>query len=160
MAVSDSAITKVLPGKPGTPADQRVPLNAGIWRFHPVSQKFEVFAHGTSNPWGLDFNDRGEAFVEACVIPHLWHIIPGGYYQRHGANPHLKAFVQGVTAAAAGAIAGAAFVLGKRAIYDLPTALIAAAAFAALFKLKKAPEPILIGLAGIIGFIAHSLLRG
>ena len=79
-------------GKPGTPDDQRVPINAGIWRFHPVTEKFEVFAWGTSNPWGLDFNDRGEAFCEACVIPHLWHIIPGGYYQRQAGshfNPHI-----------------------------------------------------------------------
>jgi putative membrane-bound dehydrogenase-like protein len=79
-------------GKPGTPDEQRVPLNAGVWRFHPVTEKFEIFAHGTSNPWGLDFNDQGEAFVEACVIPHLWHIIPGGYYQRQAGshfNPHI-----------------------------------------------------------------------
>ncbi len=73
-------------GKPGTPAKERVPLNAGIWRYHPVTKKFEVFAWGTSNPWGLDFNDRGEAFCEACVIPHLWHIIPGGYYQRQAGS--------------------------------------------------------------------------
>jgi putative membrane-bound dehydrogenase-like protein len=79
-------------GKPGTPDKELVPINAGIWRYHPVSRKFEVFAHGTSNPWGLDFNDRGEAFCEACVIPHLWHIIPGGYYQRQAGshfNPHI-----------------------------------------------------------------------
>ncbi|WP_193214075.1 PVC-type heme-binding CxxCH protein [Luteolibacter marinus] len=79
-------------GKPGTPDEQRVPINAGIWRFHPVTRQFEVFAWGTSNPWGLDFNDRGEAFCEACVIPHLWHIIPGGYYQRQAGshfNPHI-----------------------------------------------------------------------
>ena len=79
-------------GKPGTPDEPRVPLNAGVWRFHPVTEKFEIFAHGTSNPWGLDFNDQGEAFVEACVIPHLWHIIPGGYYQRQAGshfNPHI-----------------------------------------------------------------------
>ncbi|WP_367871418.1 PVC-type heme-binding CxxCH protein [Luteolibacter sp. Populi] len=79
-------------GKPGTPDAERVPLNAGIWRFHPVTRKFEVFAWGTSNPWGLDFNDRGEAFCEACVIPHLWHIIPGGYYQRQ-AGSHFNPYI-------------------------------------------------------------------
>ncbi|MCW1885060.1 c-type cytochrome [Luteolibacter flavescens] len=77
-------------GKPDTPDDERVPLNAGIWRYHPVSRKFEVFAHGTSNPWGLDFNDWGDAFIEACVIPHLWHIIPGGYYQRQAGSHFNK----------------------------------------------------------------------
>ncbi len=79
-------------GKPGTADGERVPINAGIWRYHPVTRDFEIVAHGTSNPWGLDFNDWGEAFIEACVIPHLWHIIPGGYYQRQAGshfNPHI-----------------------------------------------------------------------
>ena len=64
-------------GKPGTPDKDRVPINAGIWRYHPTKHVFEVFAHGTSNPWGLDFDEHGQAFVEACVIPHLYHIDPG-----------------------------------------------------------------------------------
>jgi putative membrane-bound dehydrogenase-like protein len=74
--------THSLVGAPGTPDEQRVPLNAGVWRFHPVRHEFEVFAHGTSNPWGLDFDARGEAFATACVIPHLWHVVPGARYQR------------------------------------------------------------------------------
>lgn len=69
-------------GRPGTPDEQRTPLNAGIWRFHPVRREFEVFAWGTSNPWGVDFNDHGQAFATACVIPHLWHVIQGARYQR------------------------------------------------------------------------------
>src|SRR5207248_1335682 len=56
-------------GKLGTPEGQRVPINAGIWRYHPTRHVFEVFAHGTSNPWGLDFDEHGQAFCEACVIP-------------------------------------------------------------------------------------------
>jgi len=85
-------------GKPGTPDAQRVPINAGIWRYKPEASrgkpgmmggKFEVFAHGTSNPWGLDFNDQGQAFVEACVIPHCFHIIQGGRYHRQ-AGPHFN----------------------------------------------------------------------
>jgi chromate transporter len=99
------------------------------------------------------------ASIGVFVPCYLFVILPAPYYQRYGANPHLKAFVQGVTAAAAGAIGGAAFVLGRRAIYDVPTALIAVAAFAALFKLKKAPEPLLIAAAGVIGFVVHSFLR-
>ncbi len=78
-------------GKPGTPEDKRIPINAGIWRYHPVRHVFEVFAHGTSNPWGIDFNEYGQAFATACVIPHLYHIIPGGRYQRQAGqhyNPH------------------------------------------------------------------------
>ncbi len=69
-------------GKPGTPDNQRTPLNAGIWRYHPTKHVFEVFAHGTSNPWGLDFNDIGQAFCEACVIPHCFHVIQGARYER------------------------------------------------------------------------------
>ncbi|REK10270.1 MAG: DUF1080 domain-containing protein [Planctomycetota bacterium] len=74
--------THSLVGKPGTPEDDRTRINAGIWRYHPTRHEFEVFAHGTSNPWGVDFNDYGQAFCTACVIPHLYHIIQGGRYQR------------------------------------------------------------------------------
>ena len=78
-------------GKPGTPDDKRTPLNAGVWRYHPQRHEFEVFAHGTSNPWGVDFNEKGDAFITACVIPHLYHVIPGARYQRQAGNhfnPH------------------------------------------------------------------------
>jgi putative membrane-bound dehydrogenase-like protein len=71
-------------GKPGTADEQRVPLNAGVWRYHPTRHEFEVFAHGTSNPWGVDFNEHGQAFITACVIPHLYHMVQGGRYQRQG----------------------------------------------------------------------------
>lgn len=79
-------------GKPGTPDEQRTPMNAGVWRYHPTRHEFEVFAWGTSNPWGVDFDDRGQAFITACVIPHLYHMIQGGRYQRQGGqhfNPHV-----------------------------------------------------------------------
>ncbi len=69
-------------GKPGTPDAERVALNCGVWRYHPITEKFEVFALGTTNPWGLDFDERGEAFITNCVIKHLWHVIPGAHYQR------------------------------------------------------------------------------
>ncbi|MBM4068130.1 MAG: DUF1080 domain-containing protein [Planctomycetes bacterium] len=84
-------------GKPGTPDDKRIPINAGVWRYHPTRHVFEVFAHGTSNPWGLDFNDMGQAFVSACVIPHAFHIIQGGRYHRQAGghfNPHTYADIQ------------------------------------------------------------------
>src|SRR5262245_19840921 len=84
-------------GKPGTPDKDRVPINAGIWRYHPVRHEFEVYAHGTSNPWGIDFNDRGQLFCEACVIPHCYHVIQGGRYQRQAGshfNPYTYADIQ------------------------------------------------------------------
>ncbi len=71
-------------GKPGTPDEERIPLNCAVWRYHPLRHEFDVFAHGTSNPWGVDFNDYGQAFITACVIPHLYHIIDGARYQRQG----------------------------------------------------------------------------
>src|SRR5262249_5619809 len=74
-------------GKPGTPEAQRIPLNAAIWRYHPKKHTFEVFAHGTSNPWGVDFDARGQAFLTACVIPHLYHMIDGGRYERQAGAP-------------------------------------------------------------------------
>ncbi|OYW77891.1 MAG: hypothetical protein B7Z37_01990 [Verrucomicrobia bacterium 12-59-8] len=78
-------------GKPGTQDDQRKPINAGIWRYHPVRHEFEIFAEGTSNPWGLDYDQYGEFFVTACVIPHLYHIVPGGRYQRQ-AGQHFNPY--------------------------------------------------------------------
>lgn len=78
-------------GKPGTPDEKRVPINAGIWRYHPTRHQFEVFAEGTSNPWGIDFNDRGQAFETACVIPHLYHMIQGARYQRQ-AGTHFNPY--------------------------------------------------------------------
>ncbi len=81
--------THSLVGKPGTPQERRVPLNAAIWRYHPTRHVFEVFAHGTSNPWGVDFNDLGQAFCTACVIPHLYHVIQGARYERQ-AGQHFN----------------------------------------------------------------------
>lgn len=79
-------------GKPGTPQKDRVPLNAAVWRYHPLKKDFEIFAWGTSNPWGIDFNDEGQMMMTACVIPHLWHVIQGGRYHRQSGrhfNPHI-----------------------------------------------------------------------
>jgi len=78
-------------GRPGTQESERVKINAGIWRYHPVRHEFEVFSEGTSNPWGVDFNDLGHAFQTACVIPHLYHVIPGARYQRQ-AGQHFNPY--------------------------------------------------------------------
>ncbi|HEX3147723.1 MAG TPA: PVC-type heme-binding CxxCH protein [Gemmataceae bacterium] len=81
-------------GKPGTPDKDRVPLNCGVWRYHPTRHIFEVFSEGTSNPWGLDYNENGEFFIEACVIPHCFHMIQGGRYLRQAGqhfNPYTYA---------------------------------------------------------------------
>lgn len=69
-----------------------VDINGGVWRYHPTKDKFEVVAHGFSNPWGIDYDAKGQLFISACVIPHLWHVIPGGIYHRQGGqhfNPYI-----------------------------------------------------------------------
>ena len=60
------------------------PLTCAMYRIHPRTREFQVFCEGTSNPWGIAFNDEGEAFVSACVIDHLWHLVETGYYHRQG----------------------------------------------------------------------------
>jgi len=73
-------------------AREPVDINGGVWRYHPLKDRFEAVAHGFSNPWGIDHDAHGQLFVTACVIPHLWHVIPGGVYQRQGGshfNPHV-----------------------------------------------------------------------
>jgi putative membrane-bound dehydrogenase-like protein len=58
------------------------PFDAAMFRIHPRTREFQVFARGVSNPWGIAFNEDGEAFISACVIDHLWHITETGYYRR------------------------------------------------------------------------------
>ena len=70
-------------------------------------------------------------------------------------SQQVKAFVQGVTAAAVGAIAGAAYILARRSLVDLPTAIIAIATLALLLAIKRIPEPVLILSAGAIGVLLH-----
>lgn len=60
------------------------PLTCAMFRIHPRTREFQVFCEGTSNPWGIAFNDEGDAFISACVIDHLWHLVETGYYHRQG----------------------------------------------------------------------------
>jgi chromate transporter len=95
----------------------------------------------------------------AVFLPcYLLVVIPAKYFRRSVHDPRVKAFVDGVTAAAAGAIAGAAFVLGRRAVFDLPTVLIAGGALAVLPRIKGAAEPLAIVAAGVIGIVVRTLL--
>ncbi len=88
------------PGEP-FPEDllekEGVDINGGVWRYHPVKDRFEVVAHGFSNPWGIDYDAKGQLFISACVIPHLFHVIPGGIYHRQGGrhfNPYVYSDIQ------------------------------------------------------------------
>ena len=69
-----------------------VEINGGVWRYHPTKDRFEVVAHGFSNPWGIDYDAKGQLIMTACVIPHLWHVIPGGIYHRQGGQ-HFNPYV-------------------------------------------------------------------
>ncbi|RME29180.1 MAG: hypothetical protein D6800_02960, partial [Candidatus Zixiibacteriota bacterium] len=68
-------------GVPGTPDERRVPIDGGIWRFHPQRRVVEVLCHGTVNPWGHDWDAQGELFFINTVIGHLWHAIPGSHFK-------------------------------------------------------------------------------
>jgi chromate transporter len=90
---------------------------------------------------------------------YLFTILPAPWFKRHRDNPQLKAFVDGATASATGAIAGAVIVLGARAIIDLPTAIIALVSFALLWRFKIS-EPIMVMVSGMVGLILWPLLQG
>jgi len=88
---------------------------------------------------------------------YLFVIIPAPYYRRWARIPQIKSFVDGVTAAATGAIAGAAYVLGRRAIVDVPTVVIFAVTLLVLTRLRKVPEPLVIVAAGAAGLALRTL---
>ena len=90
---------------------------------------------------------------------YVFTIIPAPWFRRNRDNTQLKAFVQGATAAAIGALAGAVVVLAYRAIYDLPTAAVALVSLAVLWRFKV-PEPILVAAAGVVGLIVWPLVKG
>jgi chromate transporter len=87
---------------------------------------------------------------------YLFVVIPAPFYERVAGNPRLKAFVDGVTAAATGAIAGAVYVLARRAIVDVPTVLIFAATLACLVWLKRVPEPVVIAVVGLVSILLRA----
>ena len=95
------------------------------------------------------------ATLAVFLPPYLLVVFVAPYYRRFAQNRQVKAFVQGVTAAAVGAIAGAAIILSRRALVDVPTVLIAVITFAALLCFRKIPEPILILAAGVVGIALH-----
>ncbi|MEM1441758.1 MAG: PVC-type heme-binding CxxCH protein [Verrucomicrobiota bacterium] len=80
-------------GVPGTPDEERIPIEGGIWRFHPERKTFEVLTHGTTNPWGHDWDRHGELFFINTVNGHLWHGIAGAHFtESFGADPNPWAY--------------------------------------------------------------------
>ena len=96
----------------------------------------------------------------ATFLPcYFLTIIPAPYFKKHGKHPAIVAFVDGVTAAAIGTIAGAVIVLGKRSITDLSTVLLAVTTVALIWKFKKLPEPVIVAMAAVIGLLIYPSSR-
>jgi chromate transporter len=104
----------------------------------------------------------GATVAAAAVFVPCWlvTIVLAPFYSRLATNRTLAAFVSGVTAAACGALIGAVVVLGRRAIYDVPTALVALAAGVVLWRMRRVPEPALIACAGAAGLVLRATVRG
>ena len=81
-------------GKPGTPRDKRVPVNAAVWRYHPVSHTFEIYSHGGSNQWGLDYNADGALFMTHCRSSWgrgpVSQVIRDGHYWTQNNSAHAE----------------------------------------------------------------------
>ncbi len=96
----------------------------------------------------------------ATFIPcYLFTVIPAPYFKKYGKLPGVLAFVDGITAAAIGAITGSVIVIAKRSIIDIPTVLIALATVALLWKFKKLQEPVIVAGAAILGLIIYPLVH-
>jgi chromate transporter len=96
----------------------------------------------------------------ATFIPcYLFTVIPAPYFKKYGKLPGVIAFVDGITAAAIGAISGSVIVIAKRSIIDIPTALIALVTIILLLRFKKLQEPAIIAAAAIAGLILYPLMH-
>lgn len=96
----------------------------------------------------------------ATFLPcYLLTILPAPYFKKHGRHPALRAFVDGITAAFIGAIAGAVVVLAQRSVVDVPTALLALGAGFALWRYKMVKEPVIVLAAALLGLVAYPLMH-
>ncbi|HJT73792.1 MAG TPA: chromate transporter [Chitinophaga sp.] len=105
-------------------------------------------------------------FPGACVAAfatffpsYLFTVLPAPYFRKYGKHPGIKAFVDGVTAAAIGAISGAVIVLGKRSLTDAYTVGMALLTVLVLWRFKKIPEPVVILVAAFAGILLKSILN-
>ncbi len=119
----------------------------------PVVITVGFIGYLVAGPWGA------VVAAAATFIPcYLFTVIPAPYFKKYGKHPAIKAFVDGVTAAAIGAIAGAVLVLAKRTLTDIPTVVIALITAALLFRFKKLQEPLVILAAALIGLVLRLIV--
>jgi chromate transporter len=116
----------------------------------PVVITVAFIGYLVAGPWGAVF-----AAIGVFLPCYLFVVIPAPYFRRLADNPRVRAFVDGVTAAATGSIAGAAFVLGRRALIDVTTVALAIATWLVFSRFKKLPEPLVILAAGVAGLLLH-----
>jgi chromate transporter len=90
---------------------------------------------------------------------YLFTVLPAPYFKKYGRLPAVKAFVDGITAAAVGAITGSVIVIARRSVIDWPTALIALATVLLLWRFRKLPEPVIVAAAALIGLALYPLLH-
>jgi chromate transporter len=105
------------------------------------------------------FAGAGVAATATFLPAYLFTILPAPYFKRYGRRPDIKAFVDGVTTAAIGAIGGAVLVLGRRSVVDLPTAAVALVALAVLWR-WRIPEPLIVLIAAGLGLILFPRTHG
>ncbi|SAK83050.1 chromate transporter [Caballeronia fortuita] len=105
-------------------------------------------------------------FAGACVaalgtfLPcYLFTVLPAPYFKKYGKLPAVKAFVDGITAAAVGAITGSVIVIARRSIVDWPTVLLALVTALLLWRFKKLQEPVIVSAAALTGLVAYPLIR-
>jgi chromate transporter len=97
----------------------------------------------------------------ATFLPcYLFTVIPAPYFKKYGKRPALIAFVNGVTAAAIGAIAGAAVVIAQRSIVDLTSVGIALVTMGLIWKVKRLPEPVIVVAAALVGLLFYPAIHG
>jgi chromate transporter len=110
------------------------------------------------------FSGASIAAVATFLPCYFFTIIPAPYFKKYGKRPGIVAFVDGVTAAAIGAISGAVIVLGQRMIVehgspDLFKVALMLVTLAVIWTGRKIPEPLIVLVAAIIGLIAYPMLR-
>jgi chromate transporter len=101
----------------------------------------------------------GVAALATFIPCYLFTVLPAPYFKKYGKAPGVLAFVDGITAAAIGAITGSVIVIAKRSIVDLPTLAIAVVTLALLWKFKKLQEPIIVATAAVLGLIIYPLVH-